>query len=135
MNMERVSFLGKQNPSLTLTLALAGGLALLVFLVDSFGHFAAAIMVLSSIVVMLVATVLSRRGTLIVAIACIWATVIGFLIGHLDEESFSALARATVACLSIIATTALTLRIQADAARLAEQVRELNQTHDALNRS
>ena len=27
------------------------------------------------------------------AIACIWATVIGFLIGHLDEESFSALTR------------------------------------------
>ncbi|BDC42621.1 His Kinase A (phospho-acceptor) domain-containing protein [Paraburkholderia steynii] len=133
MNMERVSFLGKQNP--TLTLALAGGLALIVFLIDSFGHFATAIMVLYSIVVMLVATVLSRRGTLLVAIACIWATVIGFLIGHLNEESFSALARATVACLSILATTALTLRIQADAARLAEQVRELNQTHDALNRS
>ncbi len=133
MNMERVSFLGKQNPALTL--ALAGGLALMVFLIDSFGHFATAIMVLYSIVVMLAATVLSRRGTLVVAIACIWATLIGFLIGHLDEESFSALARATVACLSIIATTALTLRIQADSARLAEQVRELNETHEALNRS
>ncbi|WP_233445091.1 sensor histidine kinase [Paraburkholderia caribensis] len=131
--MERVSFLGKQNPALTL--ALAGGLALMVFLIDSFGHFATAIMVLYSIVVMLAATVLSRRGTLVVAIACIWATLIGFLIGHLDEESFSALARATVACLSIIATTALTLRIQADSARLAEQVRELNETHEALNRS
>ena len=133
MNMERVSFLGKHNPTMTLTLA--GGLALFVFLVDAFGHFATAIMVLYSIVVMLVATVLSRRGTLIVAIACIVATVIGYLIGHLDEESFSAFARSTVACLAIGATTALTLRIQADSARLAEQVRELNLTHEALNRS
>lgn len=133
MNMERVSLLAKQNPTLKLTLA--GGLALVVFLVDSFGHYATAIMVLYSIVVMLVATVLSRRGTLIVAIACIWATVLGYLIGHLDEDSFSALARATVACLSIVATTALTLRIQADSARLEEQVRELHDTHEALNRS
>jgi C4-dicarboxylate-specific signal transduction histidine kinase len=133
MNMERVSLFGKHNPALTLTFA--GALALLVFVIDSFGHYATAIMVLYSIVVMLAATVLSRRGTLIVAIACIGATVIGYLIGHLDEESFSALARATVACLSIIATTALTLRIQADSARLAQQVRELNQTHEALNRS
>lgn len=133
MNMERVSFLGKQNPTLTLTLA--GALALFVFVVDSFGHYATAIMVLYSIVVMLVATVLSRRGTLIVAIVCIWATVAGYLMGHLDEDSFSALARATVACLSIVATTALTLRIQADSARLAQQVRELHETHEALNRS
>jgi signal transduction histidine kinase len=120
MNMERVSFLGKQNP--TLTLALAGGLALIVFLIDSFGHFATAIMVLYSIVVMLVATVLSRRGTLLVAIACIWATVIGFLIGHLNEESFSALARATVACLSIIATTTRVTMLGELAASIAHEV-------------
>jgi C4-dicarboxylate-specific signal transduction histidine kinase len=133
MNMERVSLLGKQNPALTLTLA--GALALFVFVVDSFGHYATAIMVLYSIVVMLAATVLSRRGTVMVAVACVWATVVGYLIGHLDENSFSALARATVACLSIVATTALTLRIQADSARLAEQVLELKRTHEALNRS
>ncbi|MEI5996551.1 histidine kinase [Paraburkholderia bengalensis] len=131
--MERVSLLGKQNPTLTLTLA--GALALFVFLVDSFGHYATAIMVLYSIVVMLAATVLSSRGTLLVAVACIGATVIGHLIGHLDEETFSSLARATIACFSIVATTALTLRIQADSVRLAQQVRELNRTHEALNRS
>ncbi|MBP0588587.1 histidine kinase [Paraburkholderia sp. LEh10] len=133
MNIERVSFLGKQNPKLTL--ALAGALAVFVFWVETFGHFATAVMVLYSIVVMLAATVFSRRGTLIVAAACIAATIAGFLIGHLHHDSYSAVARSAVACFAIVAATALTLRIQADGARLAEQVRELNRTHEALNRS
>ncbi|WP_241019140.1 DAK2 domain-containing protein [Paraburkholderia sp. Tr-20389] len=42
--MERVSILGKQNPKLTLSLADAP--AVFVFVVDSFGHYATAIMVL-----------------------------------------------------------------------------------------
>jgi C4-dicarboxylate-specific signal transduction histidine kinase len=92
-------------------------------------------MVLYTIVVMVVATVLSRRGTLIVAGACIGATIVGYAVGHVEEESLSAIGRSAVACFSIAATTALMLRIQADSTRLEQQIRELNQAHEALNRS
>jgi C4-dicarboxylate-specific signal transduction histidine kinase len=130
MVIRPTSFLGKKKPRLTL--ALAGSLASAVFIIDAFGHTASAIMVIYGIVVMLAATVFSRRGTIVVAASCVIATMVGYVVGHLDERSVPAIARASVAIFSIIATTILTLKIQKDSIILTEQVRKLNETNEAL---
>jgi C4-dicarboxylate-specific signal transduction histidine kinase len=130
---QRVPLIGKPNPPLTLTLA--GVLALVVFVIDTFGHLATAIMVLYVIVVMLAATVLSRRGTLAVAAGCIVLTIIAYVFGHTEGPSYSAIGRCVLACVAIATTTYLTLRLQANTVRLEAQVHELDAAHEALHRS
>ncbi|CAM2139768.1 histidine kinase [Pararobbsia alpina] len=130
---QRVPLIGKPNPTLTLTLA--GVLALVVFVIDTFGHLATAIMVLYVIVVMLAATVLSRRGTLAVAAGCIVLTIIAYVFGHTEGPSYSAIGRCVLACVAIATTTYLTLRLQANTVRLEAQVHELDAAHEALHRS
>jgi C4-dicarboxylate-specific signal transduction histidine kinase len=60
------------------------------------------------------------------------ATIVGYVVGHLNQHSVPAIARALVAIFSIVATTILTLKIQRDSKILAEQVRKLNETNEAL---
>jgi C4-dicarboxylate-specific signal transduction histidine kinase len=130
---QRVPLIGKPNPRLTLTLA--GVLALVVFVIDTFGHLATAIMVLYVVVVMLAATVLSRRGTLGVAAGCIVLTIIAYVFGHTEGPSYSAVGRCVIAGLAIGTTTYLMLRLQANTVRLEAQVHELDAAHEALHRS
>ncbi|CAD6510843.1 Adaptive-response sensory-kinase SasA [Paraburkholderia sabiae] len=133
MNTQRIPFLGRRKHSLAPVLA--GGLALGVLLIDTPGHVNSATVVLYSMVVMLVAAILSRRGTRIIAIACIVSTIVGYGAGHLDELSFPALARSLVASFTIVTAAILALRIQADSVRIEEQVLEISRAHEALDRS
>ena len=128
-----VPVIGKPNPTLTLTLA--GVLALVVFLIDTFARLATAIMVLYVIVVMLAATVLSRRATVGVAAGCIVLTILGYVLGHTEGSSYSAIGRCVLASVAVLTTTYLALRVQANTKRLQQQVVELDAAHEALHRS
>ncbi|WP_236783849.1 ATP-binding protein [Azospirillum humicireducens] len=89
---------------------LAIPLALGVFVVDTFTDIESAIAVLYVLVLLLAATMLSRRGILRVAAGCGSLAVLSFLLSHRHDMDLSAVLRCGVSLSAILITGALLVR-------------------------
>lgn len=112
--------------------ALAGAIALIVFLIDAFTPLDIAIAVLYVVVVLLVSSTTSRLATILTAWSCVALTVIAFFMSHDEHYSVGAIARCAVSLLAIATTSVLASRNQKNTATLREQVQLLDLTHDAI---
>lgn len=111
---------------------LAAAIALVVFLIDALTPLDIAIAVLYVVVVLLIASIGSRRAAILTAWGCVALTLIAFAMSHDEHYSGGALARCAVSLLAIATTSVLALRNQKSTARLQEQLQLLDLTHDAI---
>jgi two-component system sensor kinase FixL len=86
---------------------------LLIFIMDTFTPLDVAIAVLYVVVVLLSASVWQRRGVLWTCAACLLATMLSYVVTHLDVFSLAAVGRMVVSMSAIGITTFLALRGQA----------------------
>lgn len=102
---------------------LTAGLALAIFLFDTFSPMKIAVAVLYAVVILMSAGFLGRRGVLLAALGCGGLTVVGFLVG-LRHTGFEAhLLRGVVSLCSIAIATALAHRSQTAMAVLRDNER------------
>ncbi|KAA0595348.1 signal transduction histidine kinase [Azospirillum lipoferum] len=85
-------------------------LAFAVFIVDTFTDIESAIAVLYVLVLLLAATMLSRRGILRVAAGCALLAVLSFFLSHWQDMDLSAVLRCGVSLAAILITGALLVR-------------------------
>src|SRR5262249_29565005 len=110
---------------------LAATLAVAIFLVDTATPLEAAVAGRYRLVIMLAASVMSRRGLLLVTCGCIALTAGSHLLQH-GLAVGSSLLRACISVAAIAITTFLTLRYQAASSRLREQAELLDLTQCAI---
>jgi PAS domain S-box-containing protein len=120
------------RPNSGCLLVIAAVLAAFIFAIDALTPLDIAIAVMYVVVVLLCASIGSRRLTLIVGLGCILLTAVGYEFPRVDTFSASALARALVSVLAIATTLWLSLRNLANTVTLQEQVKLLELTHDAI---
>ncbi|TSD84351.1 GHKL domain-containing protein [Mycobacterium sp. KBS0706] len=84
-----------------------------VFVVDTFTDVTGAIAVLYVLVMLLASDAFSRRGLILLTLACAGLAVLSFFISHGDEADVSAVIRCGIALAAIGITTVLLLRDQA----------------------
>ncbi|WP_052005837.1 sensor histidine kinase [Caballeronia grimmiae] len=123
------------RPEVRIAWALAGALALTVFLIDALTPLDIAIAVFYVVVVLLVASSGGRTATVCAAWGCVLLTLAGFALSHDDSVSTGAIARCAVSLLAIATTSYLALRNQTATADLREQVEERKQAERALERT
>jgi PAS domain S-box-containing protein len=106
-----------------------------IFLVDMVSSLHIAIAALYILVLLMSSTVFPNKVIIVLSIGCILLTVTAFFIAHLYPHSphqTSALARCTVSIIAIIATTLIITRSKNKVLGLSDQIRILEQTHDAI---
>ncbi|WP_236960185.1 PAS domain-containing sensor histidine kinase [Methylobacterium durans] len=108
------------------------GLALAIFLIDALTPLEGAVAVLYVVVMLIAARAFRSRGVIAMATVCITLTVAAYLPAHGLLNTDAALVRALVSLAAIAIGTALALRNQAAAERLAEQASLLDLTHDSI---
>jgi two-component system, LuxR family, sensor kinase FixL len=111
--------------------AIAGAVALGIFLFDTATTLDIAIAVLYVVVVLLSANVLQRRGVLIVASGCMALTVLSYVLSH-HVAADTALVRVVMSLSAIAATAFLALKNQSANMAVREQARLLDLTHDTI---
>ena len=115
------------------TAALAGVLALGIFVVDVATPAQFAVAVLYVMVVLLAGTLVPRPAILLVAAGCVVLVLLSFALTHGFAADRNALLRCLMSIAAIAVTTALVLRNQAVTAALAERVSLLDLTHDTVS--
>ena len=108
---------------------MAAVVAIGVFVVDALTPLDVAIAVLYVIVVLLVAHTGARRATIATSGACIFFTLLGFVLSHEGDYNANAAARCAVSLLAIVSTAYLVIRNQTHTRR---QQAELRATIDAI---
>ncbi len=103
--------------------ALAAGLALAIFLADTFTPIDVAIAVLYVGVVLLSLNFASPRQLLLIGAACALLTVLGFLLSHGLDAPPGPLARGAVSLVAIAITTGLAVRVKSGIEVLSERER------------
>jgi two-component system, LuxR family, sensor kinase FixL len=88
---------------------LAGALAIIIFVIDTFVSLNIAIAVLYVIVVLMGANFLRRRGVILVSLGCAALTVLGFVLQHGYQGGSHAIGRFLVSLAAIGVTTILAL--------------------------
>jgi PAS domain S-box-containing protein len=132
-NIHQESVLAGQDITGRVLLQLgAVSLALVIFLVDLLTPIEGEAAVLYMIVILLVARTSQQDGAILAAIGCVTLTALAHLIQHGLSENGSAVFRAIVSVAAIGISTALILRNQAAAERLAEQAKLLDLTRDTI---
>jgi hypothetical protein len=104
---------------------IAGALAIIIFVIDTFTPLDIAIAVLYIIVVLMAANFLRRRGVILVSLACAALTVLSFILQHNYSDGSDAIGRCLVSLTAIGITTLLALKRQGadDARRRSERLR------------
>jgi PAS domain S-box-containing protein len=110
----------------------AVSLALVIFLVDLLTPIEGEAAVLYMAVILLVAKTSQQDGAILAAIGCVTLTALAHLIQHGLSENGPAVLRAVVSVAAIGISTAMILRSQAAAERLAEQAELLDLTRDTI---
>jgi two-component system, LuxR family, sensor kinase FixL len=105
--------------------------ALAIFVVDTYTPLGIAVAVLYVVVVLMAGRFFQRRGVLLVGFACLFLTILSYLIQH-GETYGAPLIRCLVSLAAIGITTFLALRIQAAGTVLREQARLLDLSHDTI---
>ena len=100
------------NDILPFTPAFAAGLAVAIFVVDTFTPFDVAIAVLYVAVVLLSLNFASRRGLMLIAAGCLVLTVLAFFLAHGLDAPIGSVARLGVSLTAIVITAALALRVR-----------------------
>ena len=90
---------------------IAGALAIIIFVIDTFTPLNIAIAVLYAIVVLMAANFLRRRGVILVSLACAALTVLSFILQH-DWETSNSIGRNLVSLTAIGVTAILALNRQ-----------------------
>jgi len=103
--------------------AFAAGLALAIFLVDTFTPFDVAIAVLYVGVVLLSLNFANRRQLLLIGLSCALLTVAGFVLSHGIDAPAGPLARGGVSLVAIAITTGLAMRVKTGIEVLSESER------------
>lgn len=106
-----------------------------IFLVDTLSSLHIAIASLYILVLLVSAMVLPHRFVLSLCAACVVLTIAAFIISYAftaSPHTGSAFARCLVSLIAIVATTSIIIRSQAKVMDLADQIRILEQTHDAI---
>jgi hypothetical protein len=88
---------------------IAGALAIIIFVIDTFTPLDIAIAVLYVIVVLMAANFLRRRGVVLVSLACVALTVLSFMLQHGYSDGSEAIGRCLVSLVAIGITTLLAL--------------------------
>lgn len=102
-----------------------------VFIVDTATPLDIAVAVLYVVVILIAASVLHRRGIMLVAVLCLGLTLFSFLVSH--GFSFGpALARCIMSLSAVAITTFLALKNQESMTVLKEQASLIDQSHDAI---
>ncbi|XUW92353.1 PAS domain S-box protein [Burkholderia sp. M6-3] len=120
------------NRDTSIPMALAALIALVVFLIDALTPLDIAIAVLYVVVVLLVASTNNRAVTVATTWGCVALTLLGFVMSHEGGYLNGAAARCLVSLVAIGTTSVLSLRNQASAMTLQEQIQLLNLAHDAI---
>lgn len=120
------------NRDTSIPMALAALIALVVFLIDALTPLDIAIAVLYVVVVLLVASTNNRAVTVATTWGCVALTLLGFVMSHEGGYLNGAAARCLVSLVAIGTTSVLSLRNQAAATTLQEQIQLLNLAHDAI---
>jgi PAS domain S-box-containing protein len=115
-----------------ITPLLAAGLAVGIFVVDTFSPHYIAIAVLYIAIVLLSAEFAGRRGIVAVAAGCVGLTLLSFAITHGEDFGTDAIMRALVAIAAITITAILAMRAKQTMERLGEQASLLDLTHDMI---
>jgi PAS domain S-box-containing protein len=105
--------------------------ALAIFVVDTYTPLGIAVAVLYVVVVLMAGRFFQRRGVLIVGFACLFLTILSYLIQH-GETYGAPFIRCLVSLAAIGITTFLALRIQAAGTVLREQAKLLDLSHDTI---
>lgn len=100
------------NDILPFSPAFAAGLAIAIFVVDTFTPFDVAIAVLYVAVVLLSLNFASRRGLLLIAAGCVLLTVLGFFLSHGLDAPIGSVARFGVSLTAIAITAGLALKVR-----------------------
>jgi C4-dicarboxylate-specific signal transduction histidine kinase len=103
--------------------AFAAGLALAIFLVDTFTPFDVAIAVLYVGVVLLSLNFATRRQLLLIGAGCGILTVLGFLLSHGIDAPAGPMARGAVSLVAIAISTGLAIRVKSGIEVLRESER------------
>ena len=103
---------------------IAGALAIIIFVIDTFTPLDIAIAVLYVIVVLMAANFLRRRGVILVSLACAALTVLSFILQHGYSDGSDAIGRCLVSLTAIGITTILALKRQR-----AEDARRRSETY------
>ncbi|MCW5690931.1 MAG: PAS domain S-box protein [Pseudolabrys sp.] len=103
-----------------------------IFIVDTLTPLDYAIAVLYVLVVLLSADFLEERGIWSVAFICIGLTVVGFLVGHVENFTTGAVVRFAISLCAIMVAAFLELSNKSANGRLASQAALLDLTHDAI---
>jgi two-component system, LuxR family, sensor kinase FixL len=111
--------------------AIAGTVAIGIFLIDTFTPLDIAIAVLYVVVVLIAASLFQRRGVLLVSSACLALTLLSYFIQHVPEAD-TALVRCLMSVSAIGATAFLALKTQSASLALRERARLLDLTHDTV---
>jgi PAS domain S-box-containing protein len=111
--------------------AVAVGLAGAILVADVFVRLDIAVSVLYVVVVILAAPALRRRSILVVGVACIGLSIIGFAVNH-AEASPASVGRWVVVVAAIGIATVLTARNRAAAEAARDEASLLNLTQDAV---
>jgi signal transduction histidine kinase len=90
---------------------IAGALAIIIFVIDTFTPSDIAIAVLYVIVVLMAANILRRRGVILVSLACAGLTVLSFILQH-DWDTSDSIGRNLVSLTAIGVTAILALNRQ-----------------------
>jgi two-component system sensor kinase FixL len=88
---------------------IAGALAIIIFVIDTFTPLDIAIAVLYVVVVLMAANFLRRRGVILVSLACAGLTVLSFILQHGYWDTSDSIGRTLVSLTAIGVTTILTL--------------------------
>jgi signal transduction histidine kinase len=91
---------------------IAGGLAIVIFAIDTFTPLDIAIAVLYVIVVLMAANFLRRRGVILVSLACAGLTVLSFILQHGYWDTSDSIGRTLVSLTAIGVTAILALNRQ-----------------------
>jgi PAS domain S-box-containing protein len=111
---------------------IAGVLAIIIFLFDTFSPLGMAVAVLYVLVILIVANFCEWRGILLVAIGCGLLALTSFSISHGSNFESTAFARCVVSIFAIAVTTFLTWKNKSAEMVLREQANLLDVTHDAV---
>ena len=106
-----------------------------VFIIDTVTSLDVAVAVLYVAVILLSVNIFSRHGLTIVALSCLFLTIISFLLTHGQDAELPAVFRCLVSIAAIGITTVLARSNKAVNDRLHEQVWLLAEAHQALRRS
>lgn len=111
----------------SVTAPLIGGLTVSIFIIDALTPLTIAIAVLYGAVIMLAASIWSRRSLIIMVMVCLGLTILAYTIGHRLDLFGDAFGRCIVSLFAILIISFLALKSQATTLALKQRENKLRQ--------